>query len=97
VLPLCLAFALAVRTLLVESSRPTWTRALVGRATGMALRRLLVFTSTCALLSFLATLRLRGAVEGPGAMAGWSGLVVAYAILLGYPISFALRRVFPPT
>jgi len=97
VLPLCLAFALGVRTLLVESSRPTWTRALVGRATGMALRRLLVFTSTCALISFLATLRLRGGGAESVAIAGWSGLVAAYAILLGYPLAFTLRRVFPPT
>ncbi len=97
VLPLCLAFALAVRSLLVESSRPSWTRALVGRATGMALRRLLVFTSTCALISFLATLRLRGGGAESAAIAGWSGLAVAYAILLGYPLSFALRRAFPPT
>jgi 4-hydroxybenzoate polyprenyltransferase len=97
VIPLCLAFALGVRALLVESSRQSWTRPLVGRATGMALRRLLVFTSTCALISFLATLRLRGVAAEAAAIAGWSGLAVAYAILLGYPISFALRRVFPPT
>jgi 4-hydroxybenzoate polyprenyltransferase len=59
-----------------------WRRGDVGRATGMALRRLLVFTASCAIIS--------GAPEHRG----W---ILAAAILAGYPISSALRRVFPPT
>jgi len=59
-----------------------WGRGDVGRATGMALRRLLVFTASCALIA-----------AAPGA----TGLILAAVILAGYPISSALRRVFPPT
>lgn len=61
---------------------PTWKRGDVGRATGMALRRLLVFTACCA-------------ITGDTGKA--SGYVLAAVILCGYPISSALRRVFPPT
>ena len=46
----------------------------------MALRRLLIFTATVALL--------RGAP---------AGVIVSLAILSGYPISFALRKLFPPS
>jgi len=60
-----------------------WSRALVGRAMGLALRRLLVFTATCALLSAPPF------DEGGG--------VLALAILAGYPLSFVLREVFPPS
>lgn len=95
-LPLCAAFALGVRTLLVEASRRAWTRPLVGRATGMALRRLLVFTASSALIAFLATQGIRNSASA-AALASWSSLAAAYGILLGYPVSFALRRVFPPT
>jgi 4-hydroxybenzoate polyprenyltransferase len=95
-LPLCAAFALGVRALLVEASRRDWSRPLVGRATGMALRRLLIFTASCALIAFLATRGARSS-SSAAAIAGWSSLVAAYGILLGYPLSFALRRVFPPT
>jgi len=59
---------------------PTWTRADVLRAMGLALRRLLVFTSGAALLC--------------GGTYGW---IVALAILCGYPISYFLRGVFPPS
>ena len=60
-----------------------WTRALAGRATGQALRRLLAFTGACALLG-----------RSPSDPDGW---IVAGACLAGYPLSFLLRRVFPPT
>jgi len=59
-----------------------WTRARVGQCTGMGLRRLLVFTAACALLGL-----------------GWGPAppIVAGLALAGYPASFALRRVFPPS
>jgi 4-hydroxybenzoate polyprenyltransferase len=57
-----------------------WTRTRVMQAMGMALRRLLVFTATAALL--------RGTP---------AGLAACVAILAGYPVSFALRKVFPPS
>ena len=59
-----------------------WSRGEVGRATGTALRRLLAFTAACAVLS------------DPARATGW---IVATAILCGYPLSWRLRRVFPPT
>jgi hypothetical protein len=59
-----------------------WKRGDIGRATGMALRRLLVFTAGCAIIS-----------DAPEHL-GW---ILAAVILAGYPISSALRRVFPPT
>jgi 4-hydroxybenzoate polyprenyltransferase len=59
-----------------------WTRADAGRATGLALRRLLVFTACVALL---------------GRRGGDAPVYVALAILAGFPISAALRRVIPPT
>lgn len=62
--------------------RVVWTRAEVGRHMGMALRRLLVFTAATCLL---------GAAWGP---TPW---FAAAAILAGYPLSYALRGVFPPT
>jgi 4-hydroxybenzoate polyprenyltransferase len=64
---------------------PAWTRPLVERAMGLALRRLLVFTSVVALLVFDL---------GSPSMAP---LVAAIAILCGYPLAFGLRRVFPPS
>ena len=60
--------------------RAPWTRPRLEQTMGMALRRLLIFTSASALLS--------GTQQG---------LIVAVAILVGYPVSFALRRVFPPS
>jgi 4-hydroxybenzoate polyprenyltransferase len=57
-----------------------WTRTRVVQAMGMALRRLLIFSASLALL--------RGTP---------AGLVVCLAILAGYPLSFALRKVFPPS
>lgn len=60
----------------------TWTASDCGRFTGMALRRLLVFTAACALAHRGERL---------------DGLVVAALILVGFPLSAALRRVFPPT
>ncbi|MCE9594974.1 MAG: UbiA family prenyltransferase [Planctomycetes bacterium] len=57
-----------------------WTRPLAMAATGMLLRRLLVFTAAASIA--------RGSLDG---------LIVGGAILCGYPIAFALRRVFPPS
>jgi len=57
-----------------------WSPANIGRAMGMALRRLLIFTSATAL-----------------ATGGRDGLVVGLVILAGYPVSHALRKVFPPS
>lgn len=59
-----------------------WTQGAVGAAMGMALRRLLAFTAACAAL-------LVQTGPAPG--------VVALIALLGYPASYALRRVFPPS
>ncbi|HVS11931.1 MAG TPA: UbiA family prenyltransferase [Planctomycetota bacterium] len=59
-----------------------WSRAAVGRASGLALRRLLAFTAACA------------ALADPLRTSAW---IVAAAILCGYPLSWRLRRVFPPT
>ncbi|MCP3915803.1 MAG: UbiA family prenyltransferase [bacterium] len=67
--------------------RSEWERAEVGRAMGAALRRLLVFTAAATLLAL-------GGADGTWQ---WLPLVAAAAILAGYPISFWLRRVFPPS
>lgn len=74
------AVAGAVGLAAAARRRTAWTSAEIGRAVGLGLRRLLVFTSALAIA--------RGTVEGA---------VVAGAILCGYPISYALRGVFPPT
>ena len=60
--------------------RAPWSGPRVIVAMGLALRRLLVFTATLALL----------AGTRPGA-------AVAVCILLGFPLSHAMRRVFPPS
>jgi 4-hydroxybenzoate polyprenyltransferase len=60
----------------------TWTRLAVGRCMGLALRRLLAFSAACALLAV-------GRGVGPWIAAGIA--------LAGYPLSFGLRRVFPPS
>ena len=67
---------------LVQAARHAgpWSADDVSWATGLALRRLLVFTAAVALCA--------------GGSAAW---VVAGAILCGYPVSFALRGVFPPS
>jgi len=62
--------------------QPAWSRAEVGRLTGMLLRRLLAFGSAAALLT----------LEG-----GRASLAVGLGVLAGYPLSWALRRAFPPT
>lgn len=67
---------------LIQAARHTgaWSGDDVTWATGLALRRLLVFTAAVALCA--------------GGSAAW---IVAGAILCGYPISYALRGVFPPS
>jgi 4-hydroxybenzoate polyprenyltransferase len=62
--------------------REPWTRAAVGANMGLALRRLLIFTASCALIQ----------VE-----VGPAPAIVVVLALAGYPASFALRRVFPPS
>lgn len=62
-----------------RSAEP-WSGAEVTRATGLGLRRLLVFTAALSLASGSRT-----------------GAIVAAAILAGYPISYFLRGVFPPS
>jgi hypothetical protein len=57
-----------------------WSGAEVTRATGLGLRRLLVFTAALALAS-----------------GGREGALAAAALLAGYPVSYALRGVFPPS
>ncbi len=59
-----------------------WTRKRVEAAMGMALRRLLLFTAACALLLVAA---------------GATPALAAALCLAGYPVSLALRRVFPPS
>jgi 4-hydroxybenzoate polyprenyltransferase len=60
-----------------------WTRSLVERAMGLALRRLLLFGACFAAVSF----------EPPEPDA----LIACGVILCGYPLAFSLRRVFPPS
>lgn len=82
-LAFALAGASAVGLLHRAWSTAVWTRAAVESAMGLTLRRLLVFTSSVALLSL-----------GPNIAAP---VLVAATILIGYPLSRALRGVFPPT
>jgi 4-hydroxybenzoate polyprenyltransferase len=71
----------------------SWTRARVGRAAGMSLRRLLVFSSICAWCATIVAM-----LSGAGVHSGTErGLILAPLLLLGYPIALRLRRVFPPT
>ncbi|MFT4542181.1 MAG: 4-hydroxybenzoate polyprenyltransferase [Planctomycetota bacterium] len=60
-----------------------WTPQTIGASMGMALRRLLPFTASCALLYPVSD--------------GFDPIVVAICILLGFPLSHALRKVFPPS
>ncbi len=82
--PVALAVAAAGAWALARAAWSTrvWNAAQCGRFTGLALRRLLVFTAACAL-----------AHRGPQ----HDGWLVAAAILAGFPLAGALRRVFPPT
>jgi 4-hydroxybenzoate polyprenyltransferase len=59
---------------------PPWSGPEVTRATGLGLRRLLVFTAALSV-----------------ATGGREGAIVAAAILAGYPVSYVLRGVFPPS
>lgn len=77
---LLLAGAGAVGLIQAARGRGPWSAGDVTWATGLALRRLLVFTAAVALSA--------------GGSAAW---LAAGAILLGYPLAYALRGVFPPS
>ncbi len=79
---LLLAAAGAYGLLRTALQTQQWERALVRESMGLALRRLLIPTATMSLLA-----------------GGWTsaGYYVAAAILAGYPLSFALRKAFPPS
>jgi len=64
-------------------TREPWTRSGVERAMGLALRRLLVASAVVALLGVRSD--------------AYAGAVAASVILLGFPLSHALRRVAPPS
>jgi 4-hydroxybenzoate polyprenyltransferase len=81
-LPLALAAAWGL-VARARSPRP-WDAREVERAMGLVLRRLLAFD---------ALLALAGLRFGAGA----DGLLVAAAILAGYPLAHRLRRLFPPS
>jgi 4-hydroxybenzoate polyprenyltransferase len=81
-LGLALAASGAFGLVQLARSPGPWTRGRAGAATGATLRRLLVLTSALSLAAW------HGSLAAP---------LVAAAILCGYPVSFALRRVFPPT
>lgn len=66
---------------------PVWSKALVERSMGQLLRRLLVFTAAATML----------ASPSDADTQVTSGLVLGIALLVGYPLSMALRRVFPPS
>lgn len=78
-----------------EALRPgPLTRADAGRATGIALRRLLIFTAAATLCAGASRSVLDGLLTLPShSAATWAAL----AILCGFPLSAALRKVFPPT
>lgn len=57
-----------------------WTPGRVGASMGLALRRLLVFTAACCVLTATST-----------------GVLTGLCLLLGFPISWSLRRSFPPS
>jgi hypothetical protein len=77
---LLLAGAGAVGLIQAARGPGPWSAGDVTWATGLALRRLLVFTAAVALSA--------------GGSAAW---LAAGAILLGYPLAYALRGVFPPS
>ncbi len=95
VLPLGLA-SLAVLALVREAlRRGALTRADAGRATGLGLRRLLVFSALAALGSIP-----QRPVDVDGVqllVTGRVGFTVAAVSLCGFPLAVALRKLFPPT
>ena len=83
---LALALALLASAPLLRSifgSEP-WSRGRVMQHMGMVLRRLLVFTGSVALCA-------------PALAGSHDALWVTLGIALGYPLSFWLRRAFPPS
>ncbi len=89
-LSLLLSLLGAFALLREAARRKSWTRTDAGRATGLGLRRLLVFSALVALASAPSLRDASAVFESP------SGLAAAL-ILCGFPLSAALRRVFPPT
>lgn len=81
--PLALALLCAYGLARTAALTHDWTRPKVERAMGLCLRRLLVFAAIVTLL--------RASLERADA---W---LAALAILAGYGVSHALRRVFPPS
>lgn len=70
-----------------------WTRPLVERAMGGLLRRLLIFTAAACLLAPAGDAVLEWPLPPGGLPASLLGLL----LLLGFPLSVALRRLFPPS
>lgn len=82
---------LGAAALLREAARArTWTRADAGRATGLGLRRLLIFSALVALATAPNLESASVVLESPSVR-------TAALFLCGFPLSAALRRVFPPT
>jgi len=78
-----LLVGLGAEELFQTARRREWTPGAVEAAMGVALRRLLVFTAAlCCLV---------GEPTEP------TGLLAGVGILLGFPLSWGLRRVFPPS
>jgi len=86
---LSLSLGGAVVLLREAISSEAWDRKRVGENMGRALRRLLIFSAA---LSVATLERSFATPDG-----SWDGMWVGLIILGGYPISFALRRVFPPS
>ncbi len=84
---IALGFSAAIGLLHAARRTDPWTHGAVESAMGLALRRLLVASSSIAL-----------AATRPAAEQGnWDGAIAAGVILLGFPASHALRRVAPPS
>lgn len=90
------AGGLAAYGLVAFAVRTTeWTRPLVERAMGLALRRMLVFDA-CVVLAWIDVEQGRRGLFGFDG-GTWQAPFVALAILAGYPLARGLRKVFPPS
>lgn len=95
VLPLALALLAAFALVREALRKGPLTRADAGRATGLGLRRLLIFSALAALASIP---KPTDRVDGVQLLAaGHVGLTVAALSLCGFPLAVALRKIFPPT